>query len=901
MKTCIATLFLLGIVSSVSGLIPIGQAQKPGGPASSVSLPEGSSAQLQVDSAERQIKADPKKIQAFNDLALAYIKRARETANPSSLLDAEKTIDRGLRLDPEDFQIRKTQVVLLLAQNRFTEAREKATVLNRRIPDDAMIYGYLAEAEIALGDYSEAVKSAQWTLNLRANNIPGLLLAGQLRMLTGDADGSLEVLNLAYKETSPTETEELAWIANQIASVQIDSGKTEAAEATLQRSEQLFPHYPYTLENLARVRVAQHRANDAVQLLVQLKQPDTNPDVLFQLVEARKAAGQSKELPASVAEFRQAAMKLVDQPDNANCDLILLDSEDPSHAEDALKLAQHEKDARHDVWTLDAYAWALYSNGKFQDADVAIQKAIGSGIQNAGIFNHAGHIALKLGRADKAAEYFELSLRANPASEYASDSRRGIGTTAGSAAETTAIQSPEGTASTQPQAANENATDAALDLVPANSVPAFAPVPAALLVPHATDTDRLIRNAQATVARNPKDAKGYAGLGAGYFQRARETGDVNDYQLSEQSLAKSLDLVSTDFSADAALGTMAEVCMGEHRFADALNYSRRALSLGSGDLSSFAIIGDANADMGEYDQAQLAYSRLSVDASSPHSAYARDSRVSYLKFIHGDTTGAIRLMKTAVAEGLQSQLPSENMAWLYYELGEYDTQAGDIAAADAAYLAALTSHPGDYRALAGLAKLRANQGRYTDAIVLYQKAIAVVPMPIFVGELGDIYLKTGNSAEAKKQYQLVEYIGLLGHINQVLHNRDLAIFYADHDMKLAEALELARKEFEVRHDIYTWDALAWALYKNGEYDEAARASVKSLEFGTKDSLLLFHAGLIAEKLGRRDEARERLKAAVTINPHFHLLYADAAQQQLTLLNTQVAAQTQPADKENNAR
>jgi tetratricopeptide (TPR) repeat protein len=377
-------------------------------------------------------------------------------------------------------------------------------------------------------------------------------------------------------------------------------------------------------------------------------------------------------------------------------------------------------------------------------------------------------------------------------------------------------------------------------------------------------------------------------LGAAYFQRARETGDVSDYQLAEESLDKSLDLVSADFSADAALGTMAEVCMGEHRFADALSYAQKALSLGTGDVSPFAIVGDAYADMGEYDKASVAYGRLKPRdmTLSPRAAYARDSRLSYLKFIAGDTTGAIRMMKTAVSEGVEAQLPSENLAWLYYELGEYETQAGDSASADSAYLAALNIHPGDYRALAALGKLRASYGRYAEAIALYQSAIAVVPMPIFIAELGDLYAKSGDRAEAQKQYALVEYIGLLGYINRVLHNRDLALFYADHDMKLAEALDLAQKELEVRHDIYTWDALAWALYKNGKLTEAAKASEKAMQFGTRDSLLLFHAGMIAERLGQREQARDELSEALHINPHFHLNYADAARHSLTIFEAQ---------------
>ena len=226
-----------------------------------------------------------------------------------------------------------------------------------------------------------------------------------------------------------------------------------------------------------------------------------------------------------------------------------------------------------------------------------------------------------------------------------------------------------------------------------------------------------------------------------------------------------------------------------------------------GDLSPFAIVGDANADMGEYERAAIAYSRLDVSgesAADPHNVYVRDSRTSYLKFVSGDTRGAIRLMQSAVTAGTEARLPAENLAWLYYELGEYESQAGDVAAANSAYLTALTIHPGDYRAMAGLGKLRGNQGRYAEAIKLYQSAVAVVPMPMYVAELGDMYTRAGNSAEAKKQYRLVEYIGLLGHINQVLHNRDLALFYADHNIKLNEALTLAHKEFEVRHDIYTW-------------------------------------------------------------------------------------------------
>ena len=43
-------------------------------------------------------------------------------------------------------------------------------------------------------------------------------------------------------------------------------------------------------------------------------------------------------------------------------------------------------------------------------------------------------------------------------------------------------------------------------------------------------------------------------------------------------------------------------------------------------------------------------------------------------------------------------------------------------------------------------------------------------------------------------------------------NRNLVLAFADHDIKLDRALELAQGELEFRRDIYSYDALAWALF-----------------------------------------------------------------------------------------
>jgi tetratricopeptide (TPR) repeat protein len=114
----------------------------------------------------------------------------------------------------------------------------------------------------------------------------------------------------------------------------------------------------------------------------------------------------------------------------------------------------------------------------------------------------------------------------------------------------------------------------------------------------------------------------------------------------------------------------------------------------------------------------------------------------------------------------------------------------------------------------------------------------------------------------------------------VLANRELALFYADQGIKLPEALELARKELEVRHDIYTWDALAWVLYRNGRFQDAAEAINKALGLHTSDSLLLFHAGMIYHSLAQDSEAADFLARALKTNPHFNVLQTEVARRTL---------------------
>ena len=129
-----------------------------------------------------------------------------------------------------------------------------------------------------------------------------------------------------------------------------------------------------------------------------------------------------------------------------------------------------------------------------------------------------------------------------------------------------------------------------------------------------------------------------------------------------------------------------------------------------------------------------------------------------------------------------------------------------------------------------------------------------------------------------------EAIDRLYKANGVNTDLQMALYFADHGLRLEDALNQAFAEYERRGSIQAADVLAWALYKSGRYEEAGEYSQEALRLDTQDALLLFHAGMIANELGDGEQAHAYLERALAINPHFSILYQDEARTTLDELS-----------------
>jgi tetratricopeptide (TPR) repeat protein len=264
--------------------------------------------------------------------------------------------------------------------------------LNKRMPDDVPVYGFLVDANVELGNYSEAEKACNWMLKVRPGNVPALTRAAYLRELFGDIEGALDLMARAFQTTGITESEDRAWMLTQMAHLKLLGGQTAPAEKLLEQALALFPNYHYAQAGLAKVRSAQKRYTEAVELLRARYQAAPHPENLYDLAEALAAAGRKQEAHEAFAEFETRSLAESGKADNSNRELIFYYADHAHEPQKALEIAEQEYARRRDVYTLDAYAWALHVNGRDAEASKQMEAALAVGVRDPAVRRHAGAI-----------------------------------------------------------------------------------------------------------------------------------------------------------------------------------------------------------------------------------------------------------------------------------------------------------------------------------------------------------------------------------------------------------------------------------------------------------------------------------------------------------------------------
>ena len=395
---------------------------------------------------------------------------------------------------------------------------------------------------------------------------------------------------------------------------------------------------------------------------------------------------------------------------------------------------------------------------------------------------------------------------------------------------------------------------------------------AGILSSPAAPPDPALRFFEDKVKADPDDLTAQNQLAERYLAKLRETGRLEWLPKARAAANASLHSVPGELNFGGLLAS-ARVALAEHRFAEAARLAQQYTETRPQTAAGWETLFDARLELGTYPEAKVALDHLSASGAD---AVSLGSRQALWARLHGEDAAAPLDAALAGAREMSVKHPQPGLlAWCLTQRGEVAFLSGDFATAEKLYAEALSTVPGDWRAQSHLAELRAAEGKFDEALALLNKTIEDTGRPELLQAAGDVELARQRPDAAKPWHDraLAAYQASLAR-GEKLYTHHLAGFYCDSQPQPAEAVRLARADLAERGSIQAHAALAWALHLDGQLEAAAKEATLALATGTKDSHLLYQAGLIFTAAGDLPRGRAALRAAEEANPrrasfHFH--------------------------------
>jgi tetratricopeptide (TPR) repeat protein len=363
--------------------------------------------------AQQIIARTPDKADGYNQLASAYMQKARETADFSFNAIADETITRSLSIEPDNYDALKLRAKLQLTYHRFAEALETARRAQTIRNDDHDVWGQVTDALVELGDYPAAVKSAQKMIDLRPDS-SSYARVSYLRSLHGDTNGAIQAMNAAVKAADPNDREAMAWCRVQLGNELMNAGKLAAAENQFDDALRIFPDHRLGLHAKARARIAAGDLQAAVEIYEHDYARSASADTAQALGDLYKLLGREDLAMGWYEKFEPL------EKENATIErswrhMLNYWLDHDRNLEESLALATREYEMRKDIFTCDSFSWALFKNGRVKEAKKMIDETLRTRSRDARINYHAGLIYSSLQMRDKAVKYLRLAAAMNSA------------------------------------------------------------------------------------------------------------------------------------------------------------------------------------------------------------------------------------------------------------------------------------------------------------------------------------------------------------------------------------------------------------------------------------------------------------------------------------------------------
>ncbi|MFC8826075.1 hypothetical protein ACFT9I_12045 [Streptomyces sp. NPDC057137] len=390
------------------------------------------------------------------------------------------------------------------------------------------------------------------------------------------------------------------------------------------------------------------------------------------------------------------------------------------------------------------------------------------------------------------------------------------------------------------------------------------------------DVAALIRDREAWLRENPKDAGSWAVLGAAYVERGGLRADTAYYPKAEQALRRSLKVTPGERRNPAATTGLASLANARHDYAAARKWGEAVRKADPARWTTYPVLIEAYNGLGDYPAAGKALDKLRALRPGTPRVLSVSSAVYHDRGWREDAAAKADEALTKAGTPAEKAGALHALGGLAWERGEPKEA---LRYYDAALKVARDHHP----SLAGRARVLVALDRADEATQDYQAAIAERPLPEYALELGELYDSLGLDGDARSQYTLLRDRTTRARADGVNEELLLARFESDHGNPRA-AVERLESEWRRGHrSMRVSDALGWALFRAGEPGKALPYAKRATEQGMRSALFSYHQGEIERALGLDGPARRHLEEALRTNPRFSPLLAPKAREALDAL------------------
>ena len=382
--------------------------------------PEWKETRNRADSLLAQIKRNPSDGKLKIKLAEIYIQEGRVTADHLYYdRAAMQLVNSTLKTDSLNFLALCYKSMLYLSEHHFTEALVTAEKAKNLVPDNAFVYGLLTDANVELGNYTQAVAMTDKMVSTRPD-LRSYSRVSYLREIYGDYPGAIEAMKLAVAAGYPG-LEDTEWARICLGMLYENTGDLKNAEMQYLLALDERPSYPYAYAGLARLARGQKNYPEAINLYLKADSVVNDNAFKDELIDIYLLNGDEKKAKAiakTVLDKLKADAKsgMDDESIGHYADrelaFVYIKTKDYDKALEHATMEYNRRPLNNDV--NETFAWAYYMNGDYKNAKEKIKISLQTNSKNPVLLSHAALIYERNGDSAKAKQLLEEALKNKP-------------------------------------------------------------------------------------------------------------------------------------------------------------------------------------------------------------------------------------------------------------------------------------------------------------------------------------------------------------------------------------------------------------------------------------------------------------------------------------------------------